>query len=64
MNLIREFVSGMDITVWSEVSMVLFLGVFMLILARTVLHGDQAEMDRASHMPIADDEPGTCSSFW
>jgi|GEM_PF-4126332 len=44
--------------------MVLFLGVFMLILARTVLHGDQAEMDRASHMPIADDEPGTCSSFW
>lgn len=61
MNL-TDIVSGSGLSRYAEIALVLFLLVFLGIVVRTMAPSRRRELDRASRMPLSDDEPDSPSS--
>jgi hypothetical protein len=51
---LTDVVSHLDLAIWPKMAMVLFLAVFVAVMAR-VLRTGKGDMDRAAHMPIEEE---------
>jgi len=51
---LSEIISNMDLTVWAEVAMVIFMLVFFAVVYR-VCQRPSEEMERFNHIPLDDD---------
>lgn len=50
-----DLMSGMGLAVWPVVALVLFVTVFVAIVARVMSKRMKAEYERAGHIPLTDD---------
>lgn len=50
-----DIVGSLDLSVYTQVALVLFVGVFAAVLARTFSRRHRDEMTRAASLPLADD---------
>lgn len=55
---LTDVVSNADLAVWPQVAMVIFLGVFVLVVIRTMTTGRRSEMQRRAALAL-DDGPTT-----
>lgn len=51
-----DIVGSLDLSIYTQVALVLFVGVFAAVLARTYSRRQRAEMGRAARLPLADDD--------
>jgi len=58
---LTDIMSNADLAVWPQVAMVIFLGVFFLVVVRTLTTGRRSEMRRRAAMAL-DDGPTTDNS--
>ncbi len=52
---LSDIMSYAQLSVYTEVALVLFLGVFLAVSIRTFLPSRQRELDAASRLPLEDD---------
>ena len=52
---LSDIMSYAQLSVYTEVALVLFLGVFVAISIRTFMPSRQGELDAASRLPLEDD---------
>ena len=58
---LSDIMSNAGLAFYAEVALVLFLLVFIVVVARLLLPSRRRELDEASRLPF-DDEPSTTSS--
>jgi len=51
----RHLLEQADIAIFAEISLTMFLGIFVVVVIRAVRHTRQ-EIDTMSHLPLAGDE--------
>lgn len=52
---LTDIMSHMQLTVWPEVALVIFLGVFVLMAWSTFARADRTEHEEASQIPLEDE---------
>ena len=57
--MIRDILTLMDLATWPVVALLLFLGVFLFVVARTMRPSLSDHHDHMNHLPLTD---GTASS--
>jgi cbb3-type cytochrome oxidase subunit 3 len=61
---LTDIMSAMDLSVWPTAAMVIFTGVFVVVIARTFCKCRKAELDNAAFIPFeereAPEEGGSC----
>jgi len=55
--MIRDTLTHLDLSVYPEIALVIFLGVFVVISVRALRRGKAGEARYASRMPLDDDTP-------
>lgn len=56
---LSDIMSYADLSAYTEVAMVLFIGVFIAVTIRTFLPSRRAELDAAAHLPLDHDDVRT-----
>ena len=56
---LSELMSGMKLSTYTEIAMVIFIVVFVGVCFYTARRGNSAMFERASEFPLADDAPVT-----
>ncbi len=54
-----DIVSGLDLAIYPEVGLVIFLGVFVAVVVRTMVMTDRRSAERASRLPLEPDTRAT-----
>ncbi|MFN0133954.1 MAG: hypothetical protein ACKVW3_15670 [Phycisphaerales bacterium] len=55
---LSDIMSQMGLTVWPEAALVIFLGVFVLVVRRALWRGRSAEIAHAAMLPLEDGAVG------
>jgi len=53
---LSEIMSSMDLAVWPQIGLILFLAAFLAIVVR-VLRRKRPDLDQIAALPLADDTP-------
>jgi cbb3-type cytochrome oxidase subunit 3 len=51
---LSDIMSGLDLTIFPKVALVIFLGVFVAVVTRALARSRRAEFSRAASMPLDD----------
>lgn len=52
---LSDVMSAMDLTTFPQVSLILFLGVFVVVLVRVYVRGRPSDFESVARLPIEDD---------
>ena len=57
--MLQDVLRDLDLTIYPEIAMTIFMGVFLLVVLRVMKPGQRKDMQRAASMPLHD---GPCAS--